>query len=155
MRVPEDWPKMHCRRAPGLRPSITWADGTGGMAMRQASSLGIMPPRATLDWINIRAPRGFMRGKHRPEESRTPSTSVRKIRLDAANSWGQAAGNGIAVNVEKLAVVLVEANGGDEGHEAGVEGVGDGFGIDLGYLADKAEFRVRNGGTGGVLRRRR
>ena len=57
---------------------------------------------------------------------------------------GQAAGNGVAVDVEKLIVVLVEANGGYEGHEASVEDAGDGFGVHLGYLADEAEFGVGN-----------
>ena len=53
---------------------------------------------------------------------------MREDEVGGGELLGDAAGNGVAVDVEKLIVVLVEANGGDNGHEAGVEGVGDGFG---------------------------
>ena len=55
---------------------------------------------------------------------------------------GDAAGDGVAVDVEEMTVVLVDADGGYQGDEAGVEGAGDRIGVDAGDFADEAEFRV-------------
>ena len=55
---------------------------------------------------------------------------------------GDAAGYGVAIDVEKLAVALKQADGGDEGDESGVEGAGYGIGVDLGDFADETEFGV-------------
>ena len=90
----------------------------------------------------------YMAGVH---EGHTPTRRVEDAfhvgeedELGCGEFLGYAACNGVAVDVEKLTVVLVETDGGYEGHEAGVEGAGDGFGIDLGNLADESEFRVGN-----------